>query len=65
MSDPDNYVSQSSQSPADAKALFKKSLKEKIEEGYNLYPRLTAELCVRHTSNILQDGNPNNVNRYC
>ena len=44
-----------------AKANWASQMKKQIKQGHQLYPKLCAELCARHTANIIQEGNPNNV----
>lgn len=53
-----------SQSSISAEDLYKIRLKKCIAEGQKRFPRLTADITARHVSNIIQEGNPNNVCKF-
>ena len=43
------------------KLKFKLEINKILKKGDKLYPDMCADLCARHTANILQKGNPHKV----
>ena len=50
-----------SQSSISQEELYKIELKKCISKGHKRFPKITADITARHVSNIIQEGNPNDV----